>query len=206
MLISHGSTRTPAWPLFSYPLDKGLVVPEFARIPGPEKCYEAKTVVEAHNLCAGDPYFPFVSRHSERWTCILLFGMGRPFSGTFGRFDVIVYCEVLDATDFYGTQGHQVGPLFQVRKTWLGWASRDDFLSDRFALISWCYRIVILFKSACINGSFMIIWNHLLCFPGWKTSVRGRYFRNILTTNWMFFLPNRQPKVYSNIQSMFLHL
>jgi len=58
----------------------GLVVPEFARIPGPEKCYEAKTVVEAHNLCAGDPYFPFV----------------------------------LDATDFYGTQGHQLGPLFQV--------------------------------------------------------------------------------------------
>lgn len=58
----------------------GLVVPEFARIPGPEACYGAKGVVEAHNACAGDPYFPFV----------------------------------LDATDFYGTQGHQVGPLFQV--------------------------------------------------------------------------------------------
>jgi len=58
----------------------GLVVPEFARIPGPEQCYGAKTVVEAHNACAGDPYFPFV----------------------------------LDATDFYNKEGHQLGPLFQV--------------------------------------------------------------------------------------------
>jgi len=58
----------------------GLVVPEFVRIPGPEQCYGAKTVVEAHNACAGDPYFPFV----------------------------------LDATDFYGKEGHQLGPLFQV--------------------------------------------------------------------------------------------
>jgi len=58
----------------------GLVVPEFVRIPGPEACYGAKGVVEAHNACAGDPYFPFV----------------------------------LDATDFYGKEGHQVGPLFQV--------------------------------------------------------------------------------------------
>ncbi|CAL1136017.1 unnamed protein product [Cladocopium goreaui] len=58
----------------------GLVVPEFVRIPGPEQCYGAKTVVEAHNACAGDPYFPFV----------------------------------LDATDFYNKEGHQVGPLFQV--------------------------------------------------------------------------------------------
>jgi len=58
----------------------GLVVPEFARIPGPEQCYSAKTVVEAHNACAGDPYFPFV----------------------------------LDATDFYNKDGHQLGPLFQV--------------------------------------------------------------------------------------------
>jgi len=58
----------------------GLVVPEFVRIPGPEACYSAKGVVEAHNACAGDPYFPFV----------------------------------LDATDFYGKEGHQLGPLFQV--------------------------------------------------------------------------------------------
>eukprot|EP00434_Breviolum_minutum_P011464 symbB.v1.2.010109.t1/scaffold654.1/size209194/5 len=58
----------------------GLVVPELARIPGPEQCYSAKTVVEAHNACAGDPYFPFV----------------------------------LDATDFYNKDGHQLGPLFQV--------------------------------------------------------------------------------------------
>jgi len=58
----------------------GLVVPDFVRIPGPEACYGAKTVVDAHNACAGDPYFPFV----------------------------------LDATDFYGKEGHQVGPLFQV--------------------------------------------------------------------------------------------
>eukprot|EP00435_Cladocopium_sp_Y103_P051067 s1521_g15.t1 len=58
----------------------GLVVPDFARIPGPEACYGAKNVVEAHNACAGDPYFPFV----------------------------------LDATDFYGKEGHQLGPLFQV--------------------------------------------------------------------------------------------
>eukprot|EP00438_Fugacium_kawagutii_P031290 Skav218662 [mRNA] locus=scaffold365:858892:859997:- [translate_table: standard] len=33
----------------------GLVVPEFARIPGPEACYGAKGIVEAHNACAGDP-------------------------------------------------------------------------------------------------------------------------------------------------------
>lgn len=59
--------RDQQWPLHDLVslILKGLVVPEFARIPGPEKCYEAKTVVEAHNLCAGDPYFPFVSRHNE---------------------------------------------------------------------------------------------------------------------------------------------
>ena len=45
---------------------QGLVVPDFVRIPGPEACYGAKTVVEAHNACAGDPYFPFVAwRHGE---------------------------------------------------------------------------------------------------------------------------------------------
>ena len=38
----------------------GLVVPEFARIPGPEQCYGAKGVVEAHNACAGNPPFPFI--------------------------------------------------------------------------------------------------------------------------------------------------
>ena len=47
---------------------QGLVVPDFVRIPGPEACYGAKTVVDAHNACAGDPYFPFVAstRHGER--------------------------------------------------------------------------------------------------------------------------------------------
>ena len=38
----------------------GLVVPEVVRVPGTGACYEAKTVVEAHNACAGDPYFPFL--------------------------------------------------------------------------------------------------------------------------------------------------
>ena len=35
--------------------------------PGPEQCYSAKTVVEAHNACAGDPYFPFVLDATETW-------------------------------------------------------------------------------------------------------------------------------------------
>ena len=34
---------------------------------GPEQCYGAKTVVEAHNACAGDPYFPFVLDATESW-------------------------------------------------------------------------------------------------------------------------------------------
>jgi len=38
----------------------GLVVPEFARIPGPDACYAAKTVVDAHNACVGNPPFPFL--------------------------------------------------------------------------------------------------------------------------------------------------
>ncbi|CAK9049774.1 Chlorophyll a-b binding protein 6, partial [Durusdinium trenchii] len=70
--LKHGRIAMLAW--------VGLVVPEFARIPGPDACYGAKNVVEAHNACAGDPYFPFV----------------------------------INSTDFYGTSGHQVGPLFQV--------------------------------------------------------------------------------------------
>lgn len=43
-------------------------------------------------------------------------------------------CEVLDATDFYGTQGHQLGPLFQVRKGLLGFQGWTFwcFLSERF--------------------------------------------------------------------------
>ncbi|CAK9032933.1 unnamed protein product [Durusdinium trenchii] len=70
--LKHGRIAMLAW--------VGLVVPEFVRIPGPDACYGAKNVVEAHNACAGDPYFPFV----------------------------------INSTDFYGTSGHQVGPLFQV--------------------------------------------------------------------------------------------
>ncbi|CAJ1349689.1 unnamed protein product, partial [Effrenium voratum] len=70
--LKHGRIAMLAW--------VGLVVPEFVRVPGPEACYGAKNVVEAHNACAGDPYFPFI----------------------------------IDATDFYGKDGHQVGPLFQV--------------------------------------------------------------------------------------------
>lgn len=88
----------------------------------------------------------------------------------------------------------------------LGWACRDDFLSDRFALISWRYRIVILFKSACINGSFMIILKSFAVLSPLKNkcarAVFSKYFNNELNV----FLPNRKPKVYSNIQSMFLHL
>jgi len=38
----------------------GLVVPEFVRVPGPDACYAAKTVVDAHNACVGNPPFPFL--------------------------------------------------------------------------------------------------------------------------------------------------
>ena len=38
----------------------GLVVPEIVRIPGTHPCYAAKTVVEAHNACAGNPPLPFI--------------------------------------------------------------------------------------------------------------------------------------------------
>ena len=34
---------------------------------GPEQCYGTKTVVEAHNACAGDPYFPFVLDATVTW-------------------------------------------------------------------------------------------------------------------------------------------
>ncbi|CAE7585238.1 LHC Ib-21 [Symbiodinium pilosum] len=38
----------------------GLVVPEIVRIPGDHPCYAAKTVVDAHNACAGNPPGPFL--------------------------------------------------------------------------------------------------------------------------------------------------
>mmetsp|Transcript_68943 Transcript_68943/g.162111 ORF Transcript_68943/g.162111 Transcript_68943/m.162111 type:complete len:734 (+) Transcript_68943:81-2282(+) len=38
----------------------GLVVPEVARIPGPDACYAAKGIVEAHNACVGNPPAPFI--------------------------------------------------------------------------------------------------------------------------------------------------
>ena len=41
--------------------------PKCAPPPGPEQCYGAKTVVEAHNACAGDPYFPFVLDATVTW-------------------------------------------------------------------------------------------------------------------------------------------
>ena len=34
---------------------------------GPDACYGAKNVVEAHNACAGDPYFPFVINSTVTW-------------------------------------------------------------------------------------------------------------------------------------------
>jgi len=55
--LKHGRIAMLAW--------VGLVVPEFVRIPGPEACYGAKNVVEAHNACAGDPYFPFVINSTD---------------------------------------------------------------------------------------------------------------------------------------------
>eukprot|EP00913_Durusdinium_trenchii_P004850 g4505.t1 len=55
--MTHGRIAMLAW--------VGLVVPEFVRIPGPEACYGAKNVVEAHNACAGDPYFPFEMKLKE---------------------------------------------------------------------------------------------------------------------------------------------
>ena len=36
-------------------------------VKGPEQCYGAKTVVEAHNACAGVPYFPFVLDATVSW-------------------------------------------------------------------------------------------------------------------------------------------
>lgn len=63
----------------------GLVVPEFLRVPGTGACYEAKTVVEAHNACAGDPcpgcnvvlpsplrYFPFLINSLDFYGNLLL--------------------------------------------------------------------------------------------------------------------------------------
>ncbi|CAE7197646.1 FCP [Symbiodinium pilosum] len=50
--LKHGRIAMLAW--------VGLVVPEFVRIPGPEACYGAKNVVDAHNACVGNPPFPFL--------------------------------------------------------------------------------------------------------------------------------------------------
>eukprot|EP00421_Protoceratium_reticulatum_P019464 CAMPEP_0168384036 /NCGR_PEP_ID=MMETSP0228-20121227/14207_1 /TAXON_ID=133427 /ORGANISM="Protoceratium reticulatum, Strain CCCM 535 (=CCMP 1889)" /LENGTH=259 /DNA_ID=CAMNT_0008397197 /DNA_START=76 /DNA_END=851 /DNA_ORIENTATION=+ len=43
--LKHGRVAMMAW--------VGLVVPEFARIPGPEDCYSA-SAIDAHNACVGE--------------------------------------------------------------------------------------------------------------------------------------------------------
>ena len=110
-----------------------------------QACYGAKGVVEAHNACAGDPSpgcnrqrgqvyrvgglscrvsLTFVkenlaimrvkdqhaklSKQPQRinlWSRKLTDTLRRPRYFPF----------VLDATDFYGKEGHQVGPLFQAQ-------------------------------------------------------------------------------------------
>lgn len=40
---------------------------EDIQCPGAGACYEAKNVVEAHNACAGDPYFPFLINSLDAW-------------------------------------------------------------------------------------------------------------------------------------------
>ena len=100
------------------------------------------------------------SAQQTRCTCILMFGMGRPFSGEHAaRFWTLLTSTALK--DISWDPSSRFGKLC--------WACRAE-LFDTFCLnvlISWFD--VGMFKSVCINGSFVIIWNHLLCFPHWKT-------------------------------------
>jgi len=50
--LKHGRVAMLAW--------VGLVVPELFRIPGDNFCFSAANVVEAHNLCVGNPPEPFI--------------------------------------------------------------------------------------------------------------------------------------------------
>ena len=149
----------------------GPMVPDGTGEPeGPEQCYGAKTVVDAHNACAGDPYFPFVLDATVSWapfgagghvTTACISGHGDPstlhfFSSKWLRkswsfhpnsvslngfclihgqgWDWYPFFGILSwswswssfrgqdsspaAEDFYGKEGHQVGPLFQVGQHW----------------------------------------------------------------------------------------
>jgi light-harvesting complex I chlorophyll a/b binding protein 4 len=71
----------------------GLIVPEVVRIPGPDSCYGAANVIEAHNACAGNPYFPFTP------TAENFFGITAD--------QIPLYTADLDGT-------HASGPLLQV--------------------------------------------------------------------------------------------
>lgn len=55
--LKHGRVCMLAW--------VGLVVPEFMRIPGPDGCYSAANVVEAHSACVGNPQIPFTANLAD---------------------------------------------------------------------------------------------------------------------------------------------
>lgn len=55
--LKHGRVCMLAW--------VGLVVPEIVRIPGPDACYSATNVVEAHNACVGNPAIPFTANLTD---------------------------------------------------------------------------------------------------------------------------------------------
>jgi len=49
--LKHGRVAMLAW--------VGLVAPEFFRLPGDDFCFGAANVVEAHDICVGNPPIPF---------------------------------------------------------------------------------------------------------------------------------------------------
>jgi len=61
--LKHGRVAMLAW--------VGLVVPEFFRFPGDDPCFSATNVVEAHNMCVGNPpepfFFPFNDPLGEKF-------------------------------------------------------------------------------------------------------------------------------------------
>ena len=106
-LCSFGTSSSQHFTLFT----------KAAREQGPDACYGAKTVVEAHNACAGNPPFPFIINTAEFLSEGVWGGLGiwerwwRSFGHVF--FDVWFWC---------GSHGLSKDEGIERKYTW-----RDDW-------------------------------------------------------------------------------
>ena len=88
-------------------------------------------------------------------------------------------CEVLDATDFYGKEGHQVGPLFQA----FGLETMESF-GNGFHVYIYIYTIIImyvyiyiwLYMYTCIEYVIKFTNNLLwVCLKKWERLPKNAY-------------------------------